>query len=227
MRWGWVLALVWAGSAAAEGVTRTEEVVCPIGGEVIEVVREVDCPRTGITMSLMPVNTCSDVTLLPICPATGLPLFRDFSAEEVSALQKIVTEEGYLALRDGNDWLRADYVAGRLGTGPDDELQALLMAFGDDPSLFRRDEALTERLLAAIDRMVAERGPDAAPWGNGRIAHIHAVLGETEAARARLAAVPPDADPSGFWGWYAILLTACLADMDRPECRPDAPIEGL
>ena len=58
------------------------------------------CSSMGATMSLRPITSCDFVTRLPVCPSNGLPLFKDFPADEVARPERYVQTPDYAALRD-------------------------------------------------------------------------------------------------------------------------------
>lgn len=75
---------VWAGMPVEE------EISCPLGGEAFTITGTASCTTMGRTLSLKPVTSCDFVTRLPICPKNGLPIYKEFSDQDISKLGPIL-----------------------------------------------------------------------------------------------------------------------------------------
>ncbi|MCB2130696.1 MAG: hypothetical protein KDE03_16930, partial [Rhodobacteraceae bacterium] len=136
-------------TAVHAGIPVEEDITCPVGGETFTIVSTMSCSSMGATMSLRPLTSCDFVTRLPVCPSNGLPLFKDFPADEVARLERYVQTPDYAALRDLAPALRAYHVAKFLGDETDHERLWLLIdaALYDAPAS-RSDPANLDLLLA-------------------------------------------------------------------------------
>lgn len=206
--------------AASEPVER--QITCPVGGEAFEIIDTASCSATGQrTLTMRPTSTCDYITRLPICPANGLPLYREFSDQEATALTGFVETQTYAALRDLAPWQRAYGVARHLGdTGSPLGFQLALRGLWFDPSAVFESTSAQEALLAEAE---VEMGHvDAMDR-----AYIHTILAfmlyssgrPTEGDRF-LVAARTNAGTNAFLGQYIAQVSDCRDRMGQQGCTP-------
>lgn len=103
------MAVFWTvliGPAISGSPVRAEK-TCPLGGEKFEIVETMSCTTMGRTMSFRQLTSCDFVTKLPVCPSNGLPLYQEFSEQELEQLKTFVETEYYQVIRKLPPWQRA------------------------------------------------------------------------------------------------------------------------
>ena len=115
------------------------DVVCPVGGEEFKHSTWGGCTTFGRDMTFKRIATCGDYHTIPRCP-NGLPIFKDFSKDEIDILELILREHNE-EIRKLPDWL-ASYVISKYLTEEDRETSFwnLMFAFRYNTDEFIADK---------------------------------------------------------------------------------------
>ncbi len=89
-------------TAAQAGIPTRQAQVCPVGGQKFETTGTASCSTFGITQDffLKRRSSCDFVTRLPQCPDNKLPLYKEFTKEEVKLLEAYTASEEYKAMAE-------------------------------------------------------------------------------------------------------------------------------
>ncbi|MFZ2981448.1 MAG: hypothetical protein WA085_10495 [Sphingobium sp.] len=180
----------------------SEDVRCPIGGEIFEYVHvgnsNIDRRPDGKTYGFpnAPLN-------LPECPENGLVLFDDFTPSEIAKLEPLIQSAAYKSLRKSDtQYYRAYWLAAQLGRDKiliDNLLAQAIWEADDNPS--QRLRYL--RLYADTAQKPQNDASENALWSTLRLANAHRELGDFATAKAVLAAIilppEPNAEPKDEW----------------------------
>ena len=174
---------------------------CPVGGEQFTHTTTASMSTWGERPDGKPYGSWTFPLALPECPTNGLIVFREeFSRAEKANLQRLIADPAYRALRSTDTpYYRAYWLEGRLEPGSVDATWLLLRA------IWEAEEGSDRR--ARYLREFAEQA-EAAPsstayWTMLQLRAVNArrELGEFDAARARLGALPtPPAPPAAVAG---------------------------
>ncbi|PHR51491.1 MAG: hypothetical protein COA47_17960 [Robiginitomaculum sp.] len=215
-------ALTLAASSAFAGIPTEEEITCPIGGEEFMITGTLSCSVMGATMSLGRITSCDWVTVLPICPTLGLPLYRDFTADEIIALTDFVQTEEYKHLYGQPSWLRAYGVAVFLGEEQTNQSLSLLL------SMLRRESETFFADAEALDLLVAEWAAlregygDDRPYISANIAYALGHVGRDSEAERLLDDALAHSDGSDFLDAYIEAAENCIGKTAEGDCAPNA-----
>lgn len=214
------------GTAALAGIPAEVDVTCPVGGERFQIVTTLSCSTEHrVTMSMRQLTTCDFVTPLPVCPGNGLPMFREFTPEEVARLDQFLATRDWQAMRGTSAFIRAYHLAGMLeGTDRPAAFGLLVGGVQYDADAFFADPQAVDLYLAAADRERATVSAGDLPYLLASTAYVLAYAGRPEAA-AWLAEAEAASDGSDFLNLYLPLVRACLATPGTAECHPDAWFE--
>ncbi|QIG79100.1 hypothetical protein [Stakelama tenebrarum] len=92
------------------------EMICPVGGETFQGPSLMHYSTFGAMPDGMPVGSILFPILLPECPSNGLPLFREFDADEAARLAPLLASEAWEAVRASETpYYRAYWLEKRLG----------------------------------------------------------------------------------------------------------------
>ncbi len=216
--------------AALAGIPTEEEMTCPVGGESFTITGTMSCTSFGPAfLSMAPRTSCDFVTKLPQCPSNGLPLYRDFTADEIGVLEGLVESADYQAVRAGHSrFYLAWWVAQELGDDdPAREFFLLLQGLWWDTETAMADPehlaALRAELEATIPGTPAEE--QAIHYGIG--GYVSALMGEFDAAAEwRDKATEANADfGNEMVTGYIEALGRCIESGDpaAPACAPRQP----
>ncbi len=214
---------------AVSGSPVSAQKTCPLDGEKFEIVETVSCSTMGRTMSFKPVTSCDFVTRLPVCPTTGLPLYKEFSEEELERLRPFVETEDYRTIRNLPPWQRAYRIAEYLQhTGSKRGFQILLMAFWHEHKSFLNNSDLAGKFVEEAEGEM-DRDDQGKPFIAAILTYAFAASGEPEQADAWYARATSLTDALGtqngnvdFLRSYLKRLGECRDMMTSAECLPDA-----
>ncbi len=218
-------ALAFFCKAALAGMPTEETVTCPVGGEEFTVVGTLSCSTMGRTMSFKPVSSCDFVTRLPICPSNGLPLYQEFSDQQVDRLEGLLDSEEYQEIAALSPWRRAYRISVFLeGSGTPTGFNLLLNGYWYDEAFLGEAEALDDLLAeAATER---SRAPAAdRPFLDAILAYALFRAGRTQDAEAMLNTARSATDIPDFLDAYIDRIEACVANPEADGCAPDAPLD--
>lgn len=168
---------------------------CPVGGEQFTHTTTGSMSTWGERPDGKPYGSWTFPLALPECPTNGLVVFREeFSRAEKATLRRLIADPAYRALRSTDTpYYRAHWLESRLEPGSVEATWLLLRAIWEaEEGSDRRARYLREFAQQA------EAAPSSTEyWTMLQLRAVNArrELGEFEAARARLAALPPPPEP--------------------------------
>ncbi len=221
-----IIASILFSSAVWAGMPVEATMKCPVGGEEFTITKTPSCTTMGRTMSFRPRTTCDFITRLPVCPSNGLPVYQEFSEEQVIDLTRFMESEAYASLKQLPPWYRAYRIAEHLGeTKTRATFGLLLEAFWYQPEEFLDSET-------AMDHLLAEAGFELERLQEPSRPFLHAFLGYAMASAERFAessdhlaqAKATPGIPEELRAYIA-RVESCHEDMSAPECQPSAPFK--
>ncbi len=102
------------------------DMVCPLGGEEFTHSHWGGCTTFGRDMTFKSIATCGDYHIIPRCP-NGLPIYKDFSDEELDILE-VILKEHKEEINELPNWL-ASYVISKHLPEQDAEASFWLLMF--------------------------------------------------------------------------------------------------
>jgi hypothetical protein len=94
----WVLLLSLPAHFSFAGIPIEQEETCPVGGEKFKIKSTLSCSNFGLrTLALRLVTSCDFVTRLPQCPGNNLPLYKDFSQQDLNEIRALMPTTAYKA----------------------------------------------------------------------------------------------------------------------------------
>jgi hypothetical protein len=210
-------------SSAWAGIPIDRTVTCPVGGEEFTATDTASCTTMGRTMSFRPLTSCDFITRLPVCPSNGLPVFDEFTEDQVAELATFLKTAEYEKIKILPPWQRAYALAVHLGQSGTETAFWLLQnsMWYETESFFESQEALDQLLHEA--ELELKRAPEEAkPFMNSVIAYALAYAGRLEESNERLQLAEQAAGAPEHLQKYISAVRACQADMTIQECQPDA-----
>ena len=102
-----IFAAVLLSTSANAGILIDQELTCPVGGEIFTIDGTASCSTMGRMLSLKPITSCDFITRLPVCPKNKLPMYRDFTDDEVKRITAFMDSNEYKDALDEPVYLRA------------------------------------------------------------------------------------------------------------------------
>lgn len=215
---------------SAVGIPTTEEVTCPVGGEKFKITGTMSCSSWGDrTLSLRPISSCDFVTRLPQCPSNGLPMYRDFSEEEVIRLEQWINTDQFAEARSKSRYYLA-YVTEqhlKLEIEPFVLLELLILGVWYDPDATLSDTAYLDEYFKAAAQFFESPGDVDIPFIKllmtypamraGRIALAEEYISDAENIGIM--------DDEVFSAW-AKKMRSCLNAYNATKCDPEIIIES-
>jgi hypothetical protein len=199
--------------------------ICPVGGEEFTVTGTASCTTMGRTMSFRPYTSCDFITRLPVCPSNGLPMYQEFTQDQIVKLTSLIATPDYAALRELPPWQRAYGIANYLGqAGSSAAFGILLSAMWFETVPFFESKSTLDQFLAEAE-LELERAPEAnKPIFNAILAYALASAGRIKESDERLDQARQAPDISEYLQAYISAIEVCQEDMSLPACQPDARI---
>lgn len=221
-----VLLSLSAPAGAPAGIPTEGLLKCPVGGEAFMVTGTTSCTVMGRTMSFRPYTSCDYITRLPVCPSNGLPLYREFTGAEVESLSRLVRSEDYRALRARSKWQRAYAVAGHLkDAGTTAGFNLMLGFFWYETDAFLQSSSALADFLLEVRAELAGADAQEVPVIQAIAAYALFLAGNAEEAESFLKAARSAEEIPAALDSYLDRIEACSANMDAPDCGPEARIE--
>ncbi|MEO0653620.1 MAG: hypothetical protein AAFY77_01995 [Pseudomonadota bacterium] len=206
---------------AQAGMPVDQTITCPVGGEEFTVTVTPSCSEMGRSMSFAPITSCDFITRLPICPGNGLPLYREFSQDEIAHLEGFVSTPDYQRLRQLRPWQRAHGLAQHLGeAGTETSFWLLLRGLWYDPEAFFDGPETLQKFLDEADQERARAGAENVPFLVAIVGYALSAAGRLDDANVRLDQAMRAADVPDFLQDYVEAIRTCQPDMTRDGCRP-------
>lgn len=167
------------------------EMKCPVGGKRFNHTSTQSYSIWGSRPDGKPYGSWDFPMPLPVCPDNRLPIYKDFSAQEVRKLRPLIRSPEYREMREREtSYYAAYWLMTRLGEPLEDRMGVLLQAIWEadwHPELKRRYQV---EFVELAGEMAEE--PDRLDWlvGKGRAANALRELGRFDEAAALLASLP-------------------------------------
>ncbi|MBS8224943.1 hypothetical protein [Vannielia litorea] len=209
------------------GTPYETEVTCPVGGEVFTVTDTHSCSTFGRDMAFRARTSCEFVTRLPVCPTNGLPLFMDFSEDQVATLGAFIASDDYATMRSLSPWLRAYELAQVLGEDKSPVTFGLLLqAYWEEEKAFFDYPDAISLMLAEAGAEADRADPEGRPYLQGIIAYMLLRSDRPEEAdiwleKARESQMEGDA----YAETYLTRIEACRDAMETEACQPVARVD--
>ncbi|WP_299938380.1 hypothetical protein [uncultured Pelagimonas sp.] len=208
-------------SLSWSGTPIDETIVCPVGGEQLTITGTLSCSTQGRAMSFRPFTSCDFVTRLPICPTNGLPVYREFSDEQVSDLEVFLETPDFAHLKQLPPWQRAYGVAEHLGqSGTTTAFGLLLNSMWYETEDFLGNDDILERFLAEADGELERASDTDKPFLEAIVGYVLMASDRAEEAEIRLNRASEAADAPDFLIQYISAIRACRPNMEEEGCRP-------
>lgn len=208
------------------GIPTQETMTCPIGGESFEVTETLSCSTMGYKMSLAQVTSCDFVTVIPQCPTNGLPLYKEFSEEDLERLKAYIETDGYAALKGQSRFYLAYKIEQFLdGSDKAEEFWLLLQGLWDDTDSLLKDDDYMQLLRAASVEGAKALGPESEPYYLAMMVYFNGLSGQKTLAQEQLAQMKLSSEMSqAFFADYVAAIEACLTGENTGLCDPNALI---
>ncbi|MCP4817918.1 MAG: hypothetical protein GY883_01935 [Shimia sp.] len=223
------LALLTTAPALA-GTPVSKPMTCPVGGETFEITTPSSCSTMGRTMSFRPMTTCDWQTHMPTCPSNGLPIYRNFSPDDIARLEQHLTSAKWAEDRKLRPIQRAYALADHMGdTAAPYGFFMLLNAMWYETRTFFENEAQKQAFFAAAEQEIKVSRDGNGPFFQAILAYALAHDGQNARAEYEVEQVKAkmEIDPElpDFLRQYIAAIEACLPDMSAPICAPEAPLD--
>lgn len=177
-------------------ITRT---TCPVGGEAFTYMETGSQSVWGMRPDGRAFGSGPFPATLPVCPTSRLPMYRDFTPEEVARLPALMDTPEFRVMRIADTpYYMAAWLEARLAPGSEEEAELLLRASWETDDNPNRKARYQEAFIAAARAMKPR--PDDIEWVLIQIRAANALreLGRFDEATRALRAVPKAAlgDPS-------------------------------
>ena len=204
--------------------TAPVEVTCPLTGKVFTTRVFRSFTVRGYRLDSRPVLAGSPQILpLPVCPDFGFPVYRDFSAEELQEIRKIVRDAEFIKVVEiGNTHHAAAFVEERLGSSAAFLATLYLQAYWEAED-YERGPRMSYgiRSLAHFRAYLVGASTQDDDWWNAQIisANLERKLGQFHEAINRLESLPVENLPEGSRTLTAIEQTLFHARNGDPEAK--------
>ncbi|MEE9434153.1 MAG: hypothetical protein V3V15_07945 [Sphingorhabdus sp.] len=216
--------LVVAASAQA-GRPIMEETKCPVGGEKFTVTQTASCSTFGGSQDflLKPQTSCDFVTKLAQCPMNKLPLYKEFSDEEIRKLKGFVKTDAYKSLKERSRYWIAHETEKFLQGGGDAKGLGFSMLFGGlqfDRANTLSDPEYLKAVQVAGDSELAEHSDKNTPYIQLVMSYLDYFQGSFVSAAQRLVAVGKDetVKENKLVAAYIVRLGDCIESSDSKKC---------
>lgn len=214
-------------SAAYAGIPTSEPMVCPVGGEKFTITGTASCSQFGLTQDfyMRRPSSCDFVTRLPQCPDNKLPMYKEFSKDEVALLKDYVQSEEYKAAAGRSRFYLAKKVDDHLVAKGSERAMGFNYLLGG--LQFDRENTETDAeyrawfVAAGEAEITAAAEPADIPYVRLLMAYAKLQGGQFEESSALVQAVKTDAtvkDDNKLVKSYVARLEECLAAKDPSKC---------
>lgn len=207
--------VVYAGSPTSETIE------CPVGGEAFEITGTASCSSNGRYMSMRTQSSCDFVTKIPICPTNGLPVYRDFSDEELEDLAAFIKTPEFAAMRDKSPHQVAYGVAHHLGESLSTTGFSLTLgAWWFEGAAFLANPRIQDSFLREAEAELDRANAADAPIIAGLTAFAMAHAERDDFARKWLSEAKKRQGVNQYANAYIDAVSACLSDVTAEGCSP-------
>ena len=214
---GIIFAALLVSTSASAGIPVAQEVTCPVGGETFTVEGTASCSTMGRMLSLRAITSCDFITRLPVCPKNKLPMYREFTEDEVKNIEAFMKTNAYKDALDEPLFLRAYHLSKTL---EDDEsvepfflLQSAIWYGENSPEISDLYQKELQQARSGIDEADL-------PFWLAAASFEAWTREDVEAAKQGLQDAKSHADPENeYLGRYIARLDACYkGDLSGDDC---------
>jgi hypothetical protein len=224
-KWAIGAFLAMLATASHAGVPYQQKQVCPVGGQKFETIGTGSCSTSGFTQDFFfkRPSSCDFVTRLPQCPDNKLPLYKEFTKEEVTLLEAYLATEEYLAIEGRSRFYIAkkidDFLVAK-GSTPVMNFSYLLGGLQNDRENTETDNEYRQWVINAGAQDIGKGDPADVPYIRMLIAYIAYLGGQFDQAYTLLQAVKDDASvkDSPLVKTYVARVERCVAARDSSLC---------
>lgn len=211
--------------SAQAGWPIENETECPVGGEKFKTTTTASCSYFGGRpfMSFKPISSCDFVTRLPVCPKNQLPVYRDFSDEDVDRLRKYIRGKEYKAQLDQSRYYRAYRIEEFLNSADDSHSQFYLLLNGLWYSYVENtNRDYFDAFFAESEDRLTDDSRDGWAYEMAIVAYFRYWVGDAPRAIQMLDRVKATSnyEEEGL-ARYVDAIEQCIAVRSPTECGPD------
>lgn len=200
------------------------EIVCPVGGEAFEITSTSSCSSRGRTLSFRPDTSCDFVTRLPVCPSNGLPVYKEFSEDEIADLTEWMESAEYSDLLGLSPWVRSYRVEEHLDEVPSSiGFNVLMQMMWYEPEAFLASNVALDLLIAETGPELERQPPDARPLLEAILGAALMFAGRDAEAVLKLEGIGPVQERQDVLDAYKAALLACVGRTQDEACQPNTP----
>jgi hypothetical protein len=224
-RYATVCALALLATASHAGIPIQEKKVCPVGGQKFETLGTVSCSTYGLTQDffLKRPSSCDFVTRLPQCPDNKLPLYKEFTPDEVKLLETYVASEEYLAMENRSRFYIArkidDFLVSK-GSARVMDFSYLLGGLQHDRERTESDSEYRQWVMDAGKEEIGKADAGDHPYIRMLMAYTAYLGGQFDEASSLLETVKADASIKGnaLVTTYVARVEQCVEAKDSSLC---------
>lgn len=212
-------------TASHAGVPYQQKQVCPVGGQKFETIGTGSCSTSGFTQDFFfkRPSSCDFVTRLPQCPDNKLPLYKEFTKDEVTLLEAYMATEEYLAIEGRSRFYIAkkidDFLVAK-GSAPVMNFSYLLGGLQNDRENTENDNEYRQWVIDAGVQDIGKGDPADIPYVRLLMAYTAYLGGQFDQASVLLQAVKEDVSvkDSPLVKTYVAKVERCVLAKDINLC---------
>jgi len=205
----------WAGTPV------DETVVCPVGGERFTITGTLSCSTQGRTMSFKPLTSCDFVTRLPVCPSNGLPMYQEFSEEQLSNVEEFLETSDFAQLKLLPPRQRAYGVSKHLGqSGTAASFGLLIRSMWYETEAFIGNEVVLDPFLVESEGELERASIEDKPFLEAIVGYALMASGRADEAKIWLDRASETEAAPEYLFQYISAIRACRYNMQSDGCRP-------
>lgn len=213
--------------AASAGIPVATQLTCPIGGEKFDITETALCSNSSDRrMSFAPTSSCDFISRLPQCPGNLLPMYKDFSEEELDLLRDYMLSESYDSNIDRSRYYLAYIIEKYLSNDPAQAFWLLLSGLWyDHENAFSNPIFMDAFFFEAIGEMNRVPASDL-PYVQAVTAFAYATNDQPDQAQALLEKAKSANISEGILPTYISRIETCMVDAQNKFCQPNQLISA-
>jgi len=197
-------------------------VICPVGGEVIDTYELTSCSSWGANMNLKRRGNCDHFDKILICPETGLPLYKSFTADEIRRLARVLVSPEFEVIKDQPTFQVSYGLAAILGdTNSPLGFSIAIRGWWYEPEAFVENRNFQDSFLREAEAELARVSDADAPFLAAGVAFAMAHAGRGDYANTWLSEAEKRLGDGSNAHLYVTAVATCLANLQREGCKPD------
>lgn len=209
------------------GIPTQEEVTCPVGGETFDIVGTASCSHfSARLMSFSPVSSCDFVTKLPQCPTNKLPMYREFTEDEITNLESFVNSNTFLSNTQMSRYYLAYLTDQHLNVqNKSEQFWLLLQGLWFDTDNTFGNSVYTSAFITEALLEIEQETEENKPYVMAITAFVYVKMGEHAKASKLLDTVRNSAVyESPVLVSYVAAIESCIEDSQSEFCNPTTSI---